>query len=156
STPGPDTIAFQIPGEGAHTIQPTSPLPVINDPVLLDGWSQPGFAGAPLIELDGSFAGFNYVNGLILTASNSPVQGLVISRFENYAIVLIGTSNDVVQGNYLGTDPTGTLARGNGVGGVILDTGAHSNRVGTNGDGVNDVAERNLISDNGTHGIALY
>jgi titin len=32
--------------------------------------------------------------------------------------------------------------------GVEIDAGAASNLVGTNGDGVNDVSERNLLSGN--------
>ena len=51
-----DLIAFAIPGPGPHTIQPLSPLPSITDPAVLDATTQPGFAGAPVIELDGSLA----------------------------------------------------------------------------------------------------
>jgi hypothetical protein len=154
SNSGPDTIAFQIPGAGVHTIQPTAPLPVITDPLLLDGWSQPGFAGAPLIELDGSLAGQG-TSGLVITAGNTTVQGLVINRFSHWGVELRGVSNGVVQGNYVGTDATGTLARGNGWAGVFLHGGARSNRVGTNGDGVNDAAERNVLSGNFYEGVAL-
>ncbi len=46
-----DTIAFAIPGAGVHTITVASDLPVIDDPLMIDGWTQPGFAGTPLIEL---------------------------------------------------------------------------------------------------------
>src|SRR5262245_475066 len=42
ASPGLDTINFNIPGAGLHTINTTSPLPAITDPVLLDGYSQPG------------------------------------------------------------------------------------------------------------------
>src|SRR5262245_52386643 len=57
--PGLDTIAFQI-GSGLQTIQPPSKLPDITDAVIIDGTTQPGFAGRPLVELDGSSAGGNY------------------------------------------------------------------------------------------------
>src|SRR4051794_36929671 len=40
--PGLDTIAFDIPGAGAHAIRPASPRPAITAPVLIDGCSQPG------------------------------------------------------------------------------------------------------------------
>src|SRR6516225_769397 len=30
--PGLDTIIFDIPGSGAHTIRPTMPLPTVTDP----------------------------------------------------------------------------------------------------------------------------
>ncbi|MCU0611849.1 MAG: hypothetical protein MUE60_08690, partial [Candidatus Eisenbacteria bacterium] len=63
-TQGLDTVAFAVPGTGPHTIQPTSPLPTLTDPVLIDGCSQPGASPATeaapaimMIELDGSQAG---------------------------------------------------------------------------------------------------
>ena len=37
-----------IPGAGPHSIQPTSALPTITDPVIIDGATQPGYAGARL------------------------------------------------------------------------------------------------------------
>src|ERR1039457_4231341 len=42
---GLDTIIFQIPGSGVHTISPTNILPAITDPVVIDGTTQPGFDG---------------------------------------------------------------------------------------------------------------
>ena len=39
---GLDTIHFHIPGPGPHTIQPVTELPIITDPVLIDGYTQPG------------------------------------------------------------------------------------------------------------------
>ena len=36
-----DTIAFDIPGAGPHTIQPLTALPTITDPVVVDGYTQP-------------------------------------------------------------------------------------------------------------------
>src|SRR5262245_12811684 len=63
---GSDTIDFAIPGAGVHTISPASALPPITDPVLLDGYTQPGSSpntladgddAVLLIELDGSNAG---------------------------------------------------------------------------------------------------
>ena len=41
---GAETICFDIPGTGPHTIQPTSALPQITDPVTIDGLTQPGAA----------------------------------------------------------------------------------------------------------------
>ena len=37
----------------------------------------------------------------------------------------------------------------------MLDGGAAFNRVGTNGDGLDDAAERNVISGNNVHGVTL-
>ena len=41
-SPRPDAITFSIPGSGVQTISPASPLPTITDPVIIDGYSQPG------------------------------------------------------------------------------------------------------------------
>ena len=55
--PGADVITFKIAGAGVHVIQPASPLPPVTDSVLMDGTTQPGYAGTPLIQLDGFLAG---------------------------------------------------------------------------------------------------
>jgi titin len=62
------------------------------------------------VELDGEYAGT--AAGLALAASNITVQGLVINRFANDGIYVSGNA-DVIQGNFLGTDVTGTQALGN-------------------------------------------
>src|SRR5262249_42977781 len=49
-------------------------------------------------------------------------------------------------------DPTGTQALPNNEG-VAIDGGASQNLIGTNGDGVNDAAERNIISGNLVTGV---
>src|SRR5688500_17308338 len=37
-----DRIEFRIKGAGVRTIAPTSALPFITDPVIIDGYTQPG------------------------------------------------------------------------------------------------------------------
>src|SRR5262249_31930322 len=79
---GTDTINFNISGTGVHPIAPTSALPTIPDPVIIDGYSQPGSSRNTLavgdnavlqIELSGASAGG--VSGLVITAGNCTVQG---------------------------------------------------------------------------------
>ena len=137
---GPDTITFNIPGAGLHTIQPASPLPTITDPVVVDGTSQSGYSGTPLIELDGTNAGAN-ATGLIITAGNSTVKGLAINRFDAIGISLFTSGSNTIESNYIGTDPTGTLALGNGNTGLNIN--APNNTIG----GI-DPAKRNVISGN--------
>ena len=144
--PGLDTIAFAI-GSGAQTIVLTSALPTITDPVIIDGTTQPGYAGAPLIELNGS-ATKGKSNGLNITAGGSTVQGLVINRFPANGILLDSAGN-VIAGNYIGTDIAGTAAMANAKDGIEVD-GPNNIIGGTT------AAARNVISGNlGTGGIVL-
>ena len=113
STLGTDTIEFNIPGGGPHTIQPLSALPNITDPVIIDGWTQPGFSNSPIVELDGSNAGATAC-GLLVYGGNSIVRGLVINRFHYGGIALVTEGDNVIEGNFIGTDMSGTVARGNG------------------------------------------
>src|SRR5437879_6198985 len=79
-----DTISVNIPGSGVHTINTTSGFS-ITKAVTIDGTTQPGFVGAPLIELNGASAGAG-VNGLSVNAANVIIKGLIINRFSGYAI----------------------------------------------------------------------
>jgi hypothetical protein len=148
-----NTVDFRIPGHGVQTIAPLSSLPTITNPVLIDGESQPGYSGTPLIELSGSQAGTG--DGLLITAPKVTVRGLDIGGFASGAgIHLTGTgaTGDWIYGDFLGTDPIGTKPRPNDYS-VQFDGGASDNLVGTNGDGVNDAAEQNLLSGNQIAGI---
>ncbi len=143
-----NTISFAIPGSGVQTIAPLSPLPAITEPVLIDGESQPGYSGAPLVEINGSQAGGG--DGLLITAPDVAVRGLDIDSFSAGAGIHLtgaGATGDWIYGDFLGTDPTGTQAEPNDAG-IEIDEGAASNLIGTNGDGIDDAAERNLLSGN--------
>lgn len=72
---GADTVAFNIAGAGPHTISPSTELPTISDPVTIDGTTEPDFAGAPIVELDGSGAGAPEVVGFWILAGSSIVKG---------------------------------------------------------------------------------
>jgi hypothetical protein len=151
ATPGPDSIHFAIGSGGAATIRPRSPLPEVTDRVLLDGSTQPGFIGRPLVELDGIYAG-PAADGLRLrsSAGGSTVRGLVINRFGSDGIELVGGSDNVIQANYLGTDLTGTRDLGNRYYGVYVNGGAN-NLVG----GTGSTSTRNVISGNDGTGVAI-
>lgn len=144
ATAGSDIIRFNIPGAGPHSIAPMSGLPGLTDPVTVDGWSQPGFAGAPLIELNGANAGWTN-GGLSITAADTTVRGLVINRFVFAGIFVAGSdaAGTKIQGNYLGTDVSGTANLGN-LFGVYLVSTDHV-LIGADADGVEDALERNVI-----------
>ncbi|MBX9581092.1 MAG: hypothetical protein K2X87_12355, partial [Gemmataceae bacterium] len=169
---GADTIRFNIAGDlgEVHTIRPSYigggvSLPVITDPVTVDGWSQggSGYVGPPLVELDGTYATDGSLGsfGLNVQADNVTVRGLTINRYPNVAgngfgIGVFATASNVwIYGNYLGTDATGAGAAGNGQGGIWIGPAATAVTVGTNADGTNDAAERNVISGNGGNGVLV-
>jgi hypothetical protein len=143
NNPGLDTIAFNIPGVGSHTISPSSQIPKVTAPVVIDGTTQPGFAGAPLIVLNGSNITDPY-GGLAIQGGNSTVRGLVINGFPAVALSLAVNGNNVVAGNYIGTNAAGTAdfpsTNNNSVG--IYVSSANNIIGGTT------VADRNLIAGN--------
>lgn len=76
------------------------------------------------------------------------LEANVISGNANVGIFL-SSFNCIVAGNYIGVDKTGLIAIGNNFDGIKINLDGHSIRIGTNGDGVADTAERNIISGNG-------
>ena len=142
-TPGLDTISFQI-GSGHQTIKPQAVLPVLTDPVVIDGATQPGYAGTPIIELD--FSALAQGHGLSVTGGDSTLRGLVVngSVFDGINIRVKGGNR--VEGCYVGTDTSGTVARPNRTNGISIST---SNNV----IGGTTPATRNVISGNGNAGI---
>ncbi len=89
---GADNINFDIPGTGPHTITPATELPIIFDPVVIDGTTEPDFNGTPMVELDGSQT--SGANGLWISANadNSTIRGLVINGFADEAGIHLGAS----------------------------------------------------------------
>lgn len=147
-------IVFAIPvsdpgydsGTGVYTIRPMSSLPVITHRVNLVATTQPGFSGTPIVQLDGSLAPGH---GLEIDAGSTLVRGFVINRWTGNGIELAANSSAVIEGNYIGTDPTGTAAVGNGQSGIHVN-GSTNNVIGGTAPGAG-----NLIGGNGGHGIWL-
>jgi hypothetical protein len=154
ASPGLSSISFNIPGGGVHSIRPVSPLPSSNNPVIIDGTTQHGYAGSPLIELDGSQAG-TAANGLVIKGGNSTVRGLVINRFpggggdNGHGIVLDVNGNDVIEGNFIGTNASGTDTLPNGGVGVLVVGSSGGNLIGGT-----TPQSRNVLSGNFS-GVAL-
>src|SRR5262249_799282 len=73
----------------------------------------------------------------------------VISANGTDGIVLTGsgTSDNLIAGNYVGTDAAGTARRGNAQDGVLIQAGASNNTIGGT-----DPGARNVISGNNTAG----
>ncbi|MEO6025233.1 MAG: hypothetical protein ABIR79_00005 [Candidatus Binatia bacterium] len=148
-----DLIAFAIPGAGVHTITPLNDLPALTDPVRIDGYTQTGTStntvavgddAVLLIELNGD----NVTSvGLDLTAGDSTIRGLVVNNFDSNVFgnsaIRIASSDNVLAGNFIGSNPAGTAAVHNALG-VKLESGTDNVIGGTT------PAERNLIAGSAT------
>jgi CSLREA domain-containing protein len=133
-----DNIHFAI-GSGLQTIDLNTGLPPITQPVIIDGATQPGFSGAPLIELDGSlFSG----TGLEVTGGGSTIRSLIVSGFGGDGILLTTKGGNVVEGCYIGTRPDGLGIHRNITAGIRILT--YANRIGGP-----TPQQRNIISGNG-------
>jgi hypothetical protein len=157
ATAGIDTINFSI-GSGHKQIIPTSPMPPIIHPVIIDATSQPGYSGVPLIELSGQGSGSGGI-GLRITggnsgASGSTVKGLIINRFSANGMFL-DSSNNTIVGNYIGLTADGSSGAGNGGDGIGVFSGSSAGNANGNTIGGATSAERNVISGNGGNGVGI-
>jgi hypothetical protein len=214
------TIDFKV-STGPQTIRPPVALPQITRPVIIDGTTQSGYAGQPIIDIDGGSAGssaigFNVATtasgtatapaglkgveitdfggggvsiqanefnlntddiGLVVTSQGSHVEGngvfgaqlfggasddsitaVTVAGTKGNGVVIAGpgTSYDTLSGDFIGTDPTGTLsvdssgvALGNSGSGVEIDSAATHTTISTSVTS-NNVHQGVLISGLGT------
>jgi hypothetical protein len=163
---GADTILFNIPGAGPHTIVLTKALPTLSQTdggVLIDGYSQPGASpntdavvSNAVIKIQIQGNGVNSFHNFPITGSGHTIRGIATYN-SNRAIYFYGAQaqNNVVVGSFIGTDSTGTfltLSAGTGrPSGVTIEQGAGFTQIGGTA-----VGERNIISGNGRTGIATW
>lgn len=164
---GADTINFNISGEGVQTIAPASELPLIFDVVNLDARTQPGYAGTPLIQLDGAGAGRG-ASGLCISAPFSSlesapetaVRGLAIGNFDGSGVAVVPGGGVTLEANFLGVDANGTVARPNGNGVTVFGGNANSGKGFDNPGSAALIGglrpeQRNLISGNRRDGVLV-
>jgi parallel beta-helix repeat protein len=127
---------------GVPSIRPEAPLPDITNAVVIDGWSQSSRASRPPVELSGQALPLSYrpgtgnvggelsvqylfseltsggetitVNGLHIVADRCEIRGLAINSFSTCGLLVDGAGT-VLQGNYIGTDPSGAASAPSGV-----------------------------------------
>ncbi len=153
----PNLIKFDISSTAAlETISPKSALPVLTQPVILDGTSEPGYLASlpPLIQVVGTSAGTTAV-GLTITASGSQVRGLAIDGFKAGGLLVNGASNVTIRQDWIGVEPSASESPQGNVGyGVMLEGGAKGGTLvgdvisGNSGDGV-------ILSGSGTENNVL-
>ena len=125
------TVVFQI-GTGHQKIRPLTGFGIVAG--TIDGTTQPGYAGTPLIEIDGSLLG----GGSCIGAYWGVIRALAINRC-SWSAVELGDGG-AIRASFVGTDVTGTIALGNGRG-IQVSGGATTIGGSAPGDG-------NLISGN--------
>jgi len=133
-------IQFNVSGPGSHVIAPASALPVIAEPMTIDGFTQPGASANTLtnghnavlkIRLDGAGAGAA-VDGLKIAANGCVVRGLAITGFSGDGLELSSGAGNRVEGCYVGLDVDGLTVLGNAGNGVNVVTNAPSSLIGGN------------------------
>jgi titin len=133
--------------------------------IVLDG-TRAG-AGASGLQLTGNNSTIqglsiqNFAQDGILLSDNATgntiggtttATGNVISNNGNDGIELVnkGTTNNLIEGNSIGTNAAGTAAAPNKADGILIRTGASNNTVGGTASGAG-----NVISGNGNHGVEI-
>jgi hypothetical protein len=170
----PDVINFNIAGAGVHTIALASSLPAITNTTTIDGYSQPGASvntnGAGLgsnavllIEIDATNVGNGAQTGALTVtgpfSGSTTIKGLVINRYVVSGIALTGSGSrgNFIQGNYIGVDPTGTVAMTSASAEAGIDingTAAGPENFDTIGGSTPDT--RNVIAGNNIFGQILF
>lgn len=152
------------------------PLPNLTKTVTIDGYSQSGAAVGTnnfpkainsiiKIEIDGS-ATANGSDGITVNVANVVIKGLAIYGFPDAASTYgadgikilnnVGNTGLKVQGCFIGVQADGeTVSKNQGNGVSIIGANNTGTVIGTDGDGVSDAAERNVVSGNDNYGIWL-
>jgi hypothetical protein len=179
---GADTIAFAI-GTGAATIVTTSNLPTATESLTIDGTTQPGYAGTPLITVYGAPDTLSFViNGgnstvravsflqmqvRVETGDGNMFRGNMFRSALDRCAFVLATSNNVIGGTTTGD---GNTFDGNSVSGACISGSNNTfkgnrvvgNRFGGIGVGGSsnviggaETGARNIISGNGGTGLTL-
>jgi hypothetical protein len=140
-------------------LNPSSAQLEISDPVVLDGYTQPGASTNTLaigddarLKIELTSTGADGHRGLTVQpgGAGSTIRGLAIQGFDGSGIMLEpGADGTTVEGNFLGTDVTGTIELGNGDDGIQV-------RSSNNVIGGASPASRNLMSGNANRGLAFF
>ncbi len=142
---GSNVIDFAI-GSGLQDISLQTALPAVTDSLTIDGTTQSGYAGTPLISLNGQGL-TTAANGLTVTGNNTLIRGLDIVGFTADGILLQG-SGETVQNSFVGVEADGVTATANGANGIEVSGPA-------GGAPASAVIENNVISGNDGNGVSF-
>jgi hypothetical protein len=155
---GADVIEFAIPSGscsagGVCAIALASTIP-ITEAVTIDGTTQPRYGTAPAntcaTETEDSYLRVQITGPAstrlleVQSPNSTTIRGLSLG--EGYGVSLANGSGHVVQCNHLGISGDGSTGLGGY--GIVIEGTASEAVIGTDGDGVGDLAERNIIASN--------
>jgi uncharacterized repeat protein (TIGR01451 family) len=147
ATSGLQPIAFSIAGP----IEPDSILPAIVDPVNIDATTAPGYAGAPVVILDGAPGGLNL--GMDFSGGGADGSSLAGMQFQgfNFSALIVSSSTTTIRRNYLGVSGAANAdgLQLSGTGNVIGGAPGEGNVIsGNTGYGIRAEGNGHTISDN--------
>ena len=156
AAPAPSAIHFAIPiadsgysaSPMAWTITPVGGFDSLTSPVIIDARTQPGYAGDPVIELDGSGDALSTA-ALSIESTDSLIAGFAIHSFPDEGLEIDGGTNNTIINNWVGLDVSQTPI-GNTDIGILIAGGGSGNTIG--GTGTNDA---NYVGGNGRAGISV-
>lgn len=141
--PGPNTIHFNIPGPGPHSISPLTQLPGSVQPLTVDATTEPDYEGSPVVEINGQNVEEGLWHGLSLDGGGSVVRGLVVNNWSSDGIRFAHGGGNSVEECHVGTDISGMFAMPNGANGILFASSSDNVVVG------------NLVSGNTLDGIRM-
>jgi parallel beta-helix repeat protein len=145
TTSGTDTIVFNVAPGGIQTVTVFTDLPRIAEPVIVDGTTQPGYAGTPIIEITNN--SINSGDAIVIDSGGTTIRGLIINNFGGNGISMYTNDGNVIENNFIGTNSSGTAARMNAGAGIRLLNSSNNIIGGTSAN------TRNVISGNNDYGI---
>ena len=153
--PLPVRIEFAI-GSGAVVIRPQSALPFLERRgMVVDGSTQPGFSGLPLVMLDGRDAAL--ASGLVATGPDVEFRSLAVGNFPRYGLAAVGEAADGVRffGNWAGLSADGRTPAPNLLSGIAVVAGADNAIIGDSCAGCGNRLAGNSNAERSGHGVLI-
>ncbi|HEY0520772.1 MAG TPA: CSLREA domain-containing protein [Ilumatobacteraceae bacterium] len=165
---GPNSIAFNIPGAGVHTIQLASQLNISDSSggVTIDGYTQTGATPNTaahasnahiMIEVrgNGTSTALGTFDAMRIVSPNNVIRGLsVYNALDQIQLYGATANHNHILGNFVGTNAAATFTsiRGTAAGGtgIHLEAGSHHNVFGTP-----TLADRNVFDGAPYAGIRI-
>lgn len=147
-------VTFNIPTSdpgysgGVFTIRSTGHLPpLVTNGMTVDATTQPGYAGSPLVFIDGTdiLSESGEPPGLMIYAANCTVKGLAFTRARWVGVAVLypdATGNNICS-CWSGLGPDGNTVQANTKQGIQVSDGAHGNTIGPD----------NVLSGNTEYGV---